>query len=80
MKLFSDFVKSTSHDYLTNSNRIVSKIVQRLHRCNYLFIFVYILPGTNSATRSHDTDSGNGRKAVRTDATKSAVGTGGNAR
>ena len=40
--------------------------------------FVYILTGTNSATRSHD--SGNGRKAVKTDATKSTVGTGGNAR
>ena len=78
MKLFSDFVKSTSHDYPTNSNRIVSKIVQRLHRSNYLFIFVYILTGTNSATRSHD--SCNGRKAVKTDATKSTVGTGGNAR
>ena len=78
MKQFSDFVKSTSHDYPTKSNRIVSKIVQRLHRCNYLFIFVYILTGTSSATRSHD--SGNGRKAVKTDATKSTVGTGGNAR
>ena len=40
--------------------------------------FVYILTGTNATTCSHD--SGNGRKAVKTDSAKSTVGTGGNAR
>ena len=40
--------------------------------------FVYIPTGTNATTCSHD--SGNGRKAVKTDSAKSTVGTGGNAR
>ena len=35
-----DFVKSTSHDYPRNSNRKVTKILQRLDRCHHLFIYL----------------------------------------
>ena len=35
-----NYLKSTSHDYPTNSNRKVIKILQRLHRCHHLFIYL----------------------------------------
>ena len=40
VKQFSDFVKSTSHDYPTNSNRKVINILQRLHCRHHLFIYL----------------------------------------